>query len=139
MSLATETDDVTCYTAESMVARLWTTYFKTDEQTREFWDQMIASRFVKCRWPRVYRRPPKLKIMHAMPYSKTFCATNRIELALFSCTDWDICHEFAHICDTSKAHHGPMFFDIQLQLVGRFISPEAKRSLRYAYLALGVL
>lgn len=132
--------DVTCYTAENMVARLWTTHFKTDEDVHAFFETMVTSRFVKNRWPRVWRRPPKLKIMHAMAYSKAWPSLNKIEMSLFACSDWDLIHELAHICDyRSKAEHGPKFYAIQLQLMGRFMSPEAARSLRYAYKALGVI
>lgn len=138
MSITNEQADATCYHAESLVWRDWTTFYQVDEQLFAFFERVVSSAFVRSRWPKVYKAPPKLKVVGPLPYSKSFRNTNRIELGRYDCTDWSLLHELAHLC-ANEDGHGPKFLTAQIQLVTRFIDPRAGRALRHAYKSVELL
>lgn len=133
-------EDVICYSAESLVAHLWSVSLNTPESVFEFFDSMNESRFVKSRYPWVYNNPPTIVVVGNHAYSKTFKEGNRIEMSRLGLSTWDCIHEYAHICDKRswKQHHTG-FFEKQVDLVGRFIDPDAGRALRHAYMAVELL
>ncbi len=64
--------------------------------------------------------------------------TGYINLPLWARTYWVTLHEIAHVIQTEHPAHGRQYARIYLDLVRRFIDPEAAKKLKTAYIEKGV-
>lgn len=84
-------------------------------------------------WPQI-KRYPKILVRDGRG-RRNACGSQEgyIKLPLWARTYWVTLHEIAHVIQTERPAHGRQFARIYLDLVRRFIGPEAARELKRAY------
>jgi len=110
--------------------------------------QAWVDKIVRTRWWRVYKLPSASKAKHRagrlISYGKITVKDGRarrsasgwrgsIKMPKWSRTKLIVLHEVAHAIQTESPSHGRQYARIYLDLVTRFIGPEAGRQLKAAY------
>jgi putative metallohydrolase (TIGR04338 family) len=120
------------YDAErSLHMRRMPTYI---DDPQAYYDYVVSTRWFDNRWPAVKRRNVKVKKSnHACAWGDV--TNNLIYLPPWATCDFVLLHEIAHFAECRPLDHGEKFRRAELDLVARFMGPEAGKCLHYAMLA----
>ncbi len=135
--------DTRVYEAESVLRTLdYGIGFNTLADTQRYVDTIQGDYHVLQNYPALGKIPIVLKKSVRYEWAGAHIDTGIVMCPVWSMNNLVMTHEVSHFAafpeEMKEIDHGAMFCGAHIYIVGRFVSKEASRSLKYAYKAYGV-